>query len=87
MVDIWMIMMMLYPFLTVSLFTVKELLKNSKNVNKNSGSWVEQGDRKVGIVSHLLNIVLPLVMGISILIYWTVGLCNYVSPDVPSACT
>jgi hypothetical protein len=84
MVDIWILFTMFYPFLSVSLYTIKELLKNK--VKKVSGSWVEDDERKIIIVDYLLSWGLPLLMSIFTIIYWTVGLLNYVYPDLHSVC-
>ena len=87
MVDIWILFMMFYPFLIVSLFAIKEVLKNKKNkVNEKNGNWVEQDERKIRIVAFLLSWGLPLLLSTFTLIYWIVGMQNYVSPDLQSVC-
>ena len=87
MVDIWMLFMMFYPFLIVSLFTVKEVLKKRNNeVKNNSGNWIEQNEKNIKIVSYLLSWGLPLLMSICIIFYWTVGLVKYFSTDLQSVC-
>ena len=90
MVDIWMVFMMFYPFLIVSLYTVREVLKNKNNkvMNKNC-NWIEQDEeceRKIRMVCYLLNAGLPLLMSMFISLYWTIGLFNYFSPDVHGVC-
>ena len=87
MVDIWMLFMMFYPFLIVSLFTVKEVLKKRNNkVKSNSGNWIEHNEKKIRIVSYLLSWGLPVLMSLFIIFYWTVGLVNYFSTDLQSVC-
>ena len=90
MVDIWMVFMMFYPFLIVSLYTIREVLKNKNNkVMNKTCNWIEQneeGDRKIRIVGYLLNAGLPLLMSMFISLYWTIGLLNYFSPDLHGVC-
>ena len=79
--------MMCYPFLIVSLFAIKEVLKNKNNkVNNKNSNWVEQDERKIRIVAFLLSRGLPLLMSTFTMIYWIVGLLKYVSPDLESVC-
>jgi hypothetical protein len=90
MVDIWMLFMMCYPFLIVSLYTVREVAKNQNNKVKNNGcTWLEEDeedDRKIRNVSYLLNWGLPLFMSIFISLYWTIGMLNYFSPNMHGVC-
>ena len=66
--------MMFYPFLTVSLYTAREVLNNRKN---NDGNWIERDDLKMRIVSNMLDFGLPLFITIFIILYWTFALVNY----------
>ena len=86
MVDIWMILMMLYPILTVSLLTARELLKNlnstSGKSHKSSGSsrvlsLQNSGDSQyLQIMSFMMDKGLPMfIIGFAI-IYWTCGIIN-----------
>ena len=92
MVDIWMILMMLYPILTVSLLTARELLKNltstSVKSHKSSGSSraantdvflsiQNSGDSQyLQIMSFIMNKGLPMFIIGFAIIYWTCGIIN-----------
>ena len=93
MIDIWMILMMLYPFFVVTLYTVMEVLRNNKSkikVKKSSGEWIDKEDQTykwtMRTVSYLLDWGLPVLVTIFIIIYWTMGLVNYASTNVDSIC-
>ena len=87
MIDIWMIFMMCYPFLIVSLYTVLEVLKNRKNkIEDNNGNWIEKKERKIQTVYFLLNWGLPIFIGIFIIFYWIVGLLNQYSAELDTVC-
>ena len=87
MIDIWMVFMMLYPFLIVCLYAAMELLKNRKNkVKTSNGDWIDKLDGKMMLISNLLDFVLPLLLTIFIILYWTVGLFHYITEDPGSVC-
>ena len=90
MVDIWMLFMMFYPFLIVSFYTIREVLKNQKhNVKSISCNWIEEDEddgSKLIIVSYLLNWGLPLLMIIFISLYWFIGMLNYFSKNLHGVC-
>ena len=93
MIDIWMIFMMLYPFLVVCLYTLLEVLKNKKNqiqTQKISGDWIDNqfllNIRMVKFVHFWLNYGLPIFDISFIIIYWTMGMVNHGFTHVHSVC-
>ena len=86
MVDVWMLFMMFYPFLIVSLYTIKEVLKKGNDIEKINNDWIDKNEKKIKMVSCLLSWGLPLLMSIFVSFYWTVGLVNHFSTDLESVC-
>ena len=89
MIDVWMIVMMLYPFLVVSLYTVMEVMKNSDNkiqVSKGPEEWVVREDRSMKIVTHLLELGLPILMTFFLIVYCALGLQNAAAIHVNDLC-
>ena len=87
MIDIWMVFMMLYPFLIVCLYAAMERFKNIKNkVSTNNGNWIDKHGGKMMLISNLLDVVLPLLITTFIILYWTVGLVHSSAEDPGSVC-
>ena len=93
MVDIWMILMMLYPFFTILLLTCRELVKDKKfigKINRESRDGITASSKDVfipmmednnsyqmKIVSFFLNKGLLAFITAFALIYWISGITNY----------
>ena len=79
MIDIWMIVMMLYPFLAVTLYTLMEVIKNKKIkdcASKLSEEWVVEDDRNIKILYLLLDWGLPFFMTFFLFLFFTLGVTN-----------
>merc|ERR1711915_421986 len=101
MVDIWMILMMLYPFLTVSLLTCKELVQNSQKIagkpSKTSSAGrvannpevflpISDESRILKFICFLLDKGLLIFITIFALIYWTCGLVSNRNGKISGGC-
>ena len=92
-IDVWMICMILYPFFVVSLYTIKEVLEKNQNKTNNkeiSGDWIVKKDirktKTLKTVTFLLDLGLPLLVSLSVTVFWFLGLANYAYSDVVSVC-
>ena len=65
MIEVWLVVMMFYPFLVVSFFAFLTSLKKRKVSNS-----------MIRCISFLLNFGLPIAVILFTLIYWTVGLLH-----------
>ena len=87
MVDIWLLCMMLYPFFLVILLASMEIFNNSELTTKSvSGKWTGKEERGIKTISFLLRWVLPMLLLIFMLIYWTIRLYNVVPPNACTIC-
>ena len=95
MVDIWMILVILYPFFTILLLTCRELVKNKKFIKKikrdskecitasRKDAFIpmteEDNSYQTNIVSFLLNKGLLACISAFAVIYWISGITNYLT--------
>ena len=87
MVDIWILSMMLYPFLAVILLTVKENVETMEdNAKPVCGKWVTKQKWSTRVSTCLNNWVLISALSIFIIFYWTAGIINLTFPTVSRAC-
>ena len=76
MIEVWLVVMMFYPFLVVSFFVFLASLKR-RNISKSM----------ISCVSFLLNFGLPIAVILFTVIYWTVGLLHQtLNNDVKKYC-
>ena len=88
MVDIWILFMMLYPFLAVVLLTIKENFQPMEiNAQPVSGSWVTNHKCNTRTNTCLNDWGLTFALFIFIICYWTVGIINLIYPTVSRVCT
>ena len=79
MIDLWMIAMMLYPFLAVSLYTLMEVIKNKKIKDcdsKVSEQWVVEDERNIKILYLLLDWGLPFLITFFLFVFFILGVAN-----------
>ena len=88
MVDIWMLHMMLYPFLTVSVLAVRELMmdrmgrpRNSQKIGNDTCIIDRERFPRLEMMSFLIDKGLPNFITGFVFIYWTSGIVNSVTAD------
>ena len=89
MVDLWLLCMMLYPFIVVILLTIREFFYKSENkveVKANNRSWTDEKGYKIQLVSSVLAWCLPLLMCLFIIIYWLTGLLHLMNENLATIC-
>ena len=89
MVDLWLLCMILYPFLMVILLSVKESLDKSKSEIKPSGSssgWHRDDHWSLKGINILRDWGLMLILLLFIVLYWIAGILNFFQPNIRSVC-
>ena len=87
MVDIWILTMMLYPFLSVVLLTIKGIFDNIENNKKQAtGSWATKQNWSTRVISCLIDWGLNFALLVFIFCYWTAGVISLIYPSVSREC-
>ena len=89
MVDLWLLCLMLYPFIVVILLTLREFFTKTENkvqIKSNTGSWSDEKGYKIQLVSCVLAWGLPLLVCLFIILYWLTGLWHRTNQTLATVC-
>ena len=89
MVDLWLLCMMLYPFIVVILLIIKEYFNKTLDkidIMYNRGSWINENGYKIQLVSSILAWGLPLLVCLCIILYWFIGLLHLTNQTLTTLC-